>query len=220
MREKLTSSLHEGEAGGTFCPLWATPQPGGSCSGFAGYGQHLFPSFLLHLDHLNRKKVERGGKKIKTNHEGPRIKKNIHGRTTKGQRSNHGAACTRHVLHTKGIPPGARASRPHNDGFLERGRPARTMMAPRERGRPARTKPGTASAISPTWINRHTWVAFGLANAVPTNRMDACKLALTLSGLYEGKRMRAETPRAPGGSLPLMRRGGGTRVGAGESIFF
>ena len=28
------------------------------------------------------------------------------------------------------------------------------MMASRERGRPARTKPGTASAISPTWINR------------------------------------------------------------------
>ena len=36
----------------------------------------------------------------------------------------------------------------------ERGRPARTMMASWERGRPARTKPGTASAISPTWINR------------------------------------------------------------------
>ena len=36
----------------------------------------------------------------------------------------------------------------------ERGRPARTMRASRERGRPARTKLGTASAISPTWINR------------------------------------------------------------------
>ena len=38
--------------------------------------------------------------------------------------------------------------------FRERGRPARTMMASWERGRPARTKPGTASPISPTWINR------------------------------------------------------------------
>ena len=38
--------------------------------------------------------------------------------------------------------------------YWERGRPARMMTASRERGRPARTKPGTASAISPTWINR------------------------------------------------------------------
>ena len=95
------------------------------------------------------------------------------------------------------------------------------MMAPRERGRPARTKPGTASAISPHLDQPATpWVAFGLANAVPTNRMDACKLALTLSGLYEGKRMRARRPRSRVDLSPLMRRGGGRRVGAGESIFF
>ena len=63
------------------------------------------------------------------------------------------------------------------------------------------------------------WVAFGLANAVPTNRMDACKLALTLSGLYEGKRMRARRPRSQGDLSSLMRRGGAGSA-PGNRYFF
>ena len=37
---------------------------------------------------------------------------------------------------------------------MDKAVPPPQLMASRERGRPARTKPGTASAISPTWINR------------------------------------------------------------------
>ena len=95
------------------------------------------------------------------------------------------------------------------------------MMASRERGRPARTKPGTASDISPHLDQPGTapWLSFGLANAVPTNRMDACKLALTLSGLYEGKRMRARRPRSQVDLSPLMRRGGAGSA-PGNRYFF
>ena len=85
----------------------------------------------------------------------------------------------------------------------ERGRPARMMMASRERGRPARTKPGTASAVSPTWINserRHG--SFGLADGVPADRVAACSIALKLSG-GQRDRMRAGRPRSQGNHSPL-----------------
>ena len=54
------------------------------------------------------------------------------------------------------------------------------MTASRERGRPARTKPGTAWAISPTWINRER--RHGSTTAWPLlfcrlHRVAACSIA-------------------------------------------
>ena len=82
--------------------------------------------------------------------------------------------------------------------------PCHGMMASWERGRPARTKPGTASAISPTWIDRGTtpWLSFGLTDAVPADRVAACSIALKLSG-GQRDRMRAGRPRSQGNHSPL-----------------
>ena len=78
------------------------------------------------------------------------------------------------------------------------------MKASWERGRPARTKPGPASPISPTWINRERRHAppSGMADAVPADRVAACSIALKLSG---GQRdgMRAGRPRSQGNHSPL-----------------
>ena len=63
------------------------------------------------------------------------------------------------------------------------------------------------------------WLSFGLAVAVHADRMDACKLALTLSGLYEGIRMRAGRPRSRVDLSPLMRRGGAGSA-PGNRYFF
>ena len=68
------------------------------------------------------------------------------------------------------------------------------MKASRERGRPARTKPGTTSAISPTWI-KAPWRSFDLADAVPADRVAACSIALKLSGGQRNS-MRAGRPRS------------------------
>ena len=89
--------------------------------------------------------------------------------------------------------------------------------APRERGRPARTmprhslghlrhsdRPGTAPGVS-----------LGLAVEVHTDRLAGCQVALTLSDLHKGIRMRAGRPRSRGDLLPLMGWGDG-RVGAGD----
>ena len=77
-------------------------------------------------------------------------------------------------------------------------------MASWERGRPARTKLGTASLISPTWIDRERapWLSFGLADAVPADGVAACSTALKLSGGQRG-RMRAGRPRSQGNHSPL-----------------
>ena len=93
--------------------------------------------------------------------------------------------------------------------------------APRERGRPARTmprhslghlrhsdRPGTAPGVS-----------LGLAVEVHTDRLAGCQVALTLSDLHKGIRMRAGRPRSRGDLLPLMGWGDG-RVGAGDRYFF
>ena len=74
--------------------------------------------------------------------------------------------------------PGARASRPHQAwhslGHL-----------------PHLDQPGTAP-----------WVSFGLADAVPADRVAACSIALKLSG-GQRERMRAGRPRSQGNHSPL-----------------
>ena len=78
------------------------------------------------------------------------------------------------------------------------------MMAAWERGRPAPTKPGTASAISPTWIDRER--RHGSPSAwpmlFPPDRVAACSIALKLSG-GQRDRMRAGRPRSQGNHSPL-----------------
>ena len=98
------------------------------------------------------------------------------------------------------------------DDSWERGRPARTMMASWERGRPARTKPGTGLGHLPH-LNQPgmvPWLSFGLADAVPADRVAACSIALKLSG-GQGDRMRAGRPRSP--AMPSRRWGGGCLAG-------
>ena len=76
--------------------------------------------------------------------------------------------------------PGARASRPHQAwhslGHL-----------------PHLDQPGTAP-----------WLSFGLAAAVPADRVAACSIALKLSGVQRD-RMRAGRPRSQGNHSPLVR---------------
>ena len=60
---------------------------------------------------------------------------------------------------------------------------------------------------------------FALAIGVPAGVVAACKLALTLSGLYEGKWMRARRPRSQGDLSSLMRRGGAGSA-PGNRYFF
>ena len=93
--------------------------------------------------------------------------------------------------------------------------------APRERGRPARTMPRHSLGHL-----RHSdrpaaapGVSLGLAVEVHTDRLAGCQVALTLSDLHKGIRMRAGRPRSRGDLLPLMGWGDG-RVGAGDRCFF
>ena len=98
-----------------------------------------------------------------------------------------------------GVPPGTMmASR-------ERGRPARTMMAGWERGRPARTKPGTASAISPTWINAGTapWLSFGLAEC-GSRRQGGCLRHCTEAQRQPKGQHAGGTPALPGKAVPAL----------------
>ena len=87
--------------------------------------------------------------------------------------------------------PGARASRPHNDGFLgaRASRPHQAWHSPGHL--PHLDQPGTAP-----------WLSFGLADAVPADRVAACSIALKLSG-GQRDRMRAGRPRSQGNHSPL-----------------
>ena len=86
---------------------------------------------------------------------------------------------------------GARASRPHNDGFPG-ARASRPHQAWHSLGHlPHLDQPGTAP-----------WLSFGLAAAVPADRVAACSIALKLSG-GQRDRMRAGRPRSQGNHSPL-----------------
>ena len=94
---------------------------------------------------------------------------------------------------------GARASRPHNDGFLG-ARASRPHQAWHSLGQlPHLDQPGTAP-----------WLSFGLADAVPADRVAACGIALKLSG-GQRDRMRAGRPRSQ--VMPSRRCGGGCPAG-------
>ena len=95
--------------------------------------------------------------------------------------------------------PGARASRPHNDGFLG-ARASRPHQAWHSLGHlPHLDQPGTAP-----------WLSYGLAAAVPADRVAACSIALKLSG-GQRDRMRAGRPRSQ--AMPSRRRGRGCLAG-------
>ena len=87
--------------------------------------------------------------------------------------------------------PGARASRPHDDGF-----PGARASRPHQAWHgldhlPHLDQPGTAP-----------WLSFGLADAVPADRVAACSIAPKLSG-GQRDRMRAGRPRSQGNHSPL-----------------
>ena len=85
---------------------------------------------------------------------------------------------------------GARASRPHDDGFPG-ARASRPHQAWHSLGHlPHLDQPGTAP-----------WLSFGLADAVPADRVAACSIALKLSG-GQRDRMRAGRPRSQGNAVP------------------
>ena len=87
--------------------------------------------------------------------------------------------------------PGARASRPHDDGFLG-ARASRPHQAWHSLGHlPHLDQLGTAP-----------WLSYGLAAAVPADRVAACSIALKLSG-GQRDRMRAGRPRSQGNHSPL-----------------
>ena len=97
----------------------------------------------------------------------------------------------------KGIPPGARASRPHDDGF-----PGARASRPHNDGFPG----ARASRPHQAWhsldhlphLNQTgtaPWLSFGLAAAVPADRVAACGIALKLSGSQRDS-MRAGRPRS------------------------
>ena len=95
--------------------------------------------------------------------------------------------------------PGARASRPHNDGFPG-ARASRPHQAWHSLGHlPHLDRPGTAP-----------WLSFGLADAVRAHRVAACSIALKLSG-GQRNRMRAGRPRSQ--AMPSRRCGGGCLAG-------
>ena len=87
--------------------------------------------------------------------------------------------------------PGARASRPHNEGFPG-ARASRPHQAWHRLGHlPHLDQPATAP-----------WLSFGLADAVPADRVAACSIALKLGG-GQRNRMRAGRPRSQGNHSPL-----------------
>ena len=86
---------------------------------------------------------------------------------------------------------GARASRPHNDGFPG-ARASRPHNAWHRFGHlPHLDQPATAP-----------WLSYGLAAAVPADRVAACSIALKLNG-GQRDRMRAGRPRSQGNHSPL-----------------
>ena len=90
---------------------------------------------------------------------------------------------------------GARASRPHNDGFLG-ARASRPHQAWHSLAHlPHLDQPGTAP-----------WLSYGLAAAVPADRVAACSIARKLSD-GQRDRMRAGRPRSQ--AMPSRRCGGG-----------
>ena len=91
--------------------------------------------------------------------------------------------------------PGARASRPHDEGSFLGARASRPHQAWHSLGHlPHLDQPGTAP-----------WVSFGLADGVPAHRVAACSIALKLSG-GQRDRMRAGRPRSQ--AMPSRRRRG------------
>ena len=112
---------------------------------------------------------------MKTNHEWTRIDTN---------RPEDRWTCFNDTQRPKGIPLGARASRPHNDGFPG-ARASRPHQAWHSLGHlPHLDQTGTAP-----------WLSFGLADAVPAGRVAACSIALKLSGSQRDS-MRAGRPRS------------------------
>ena len=78
------------------------------------------------------------------------------------------------------------------------------MKASREIGRPARTKPGTASAISPTWINRerrHASPSAWPMRFPPTGWLPAASHSSSAAAKRDS--MRAGRPRSQGNHSPL-----------------
>ena len=141
---------------------------------------------------------------MKTNHEWTRINTNRpEDRWTcfnHKRRQNASAICALGVTMSwdDGFP-GARASRPHNEarasrphnGFLG-ARASRPHQAWHSLGHlPHLDRPGTAP-----------WLSYGLADAVPADRVAACSIALKLSG-GQRDRMRAGRPRSQGNHSPL-----------------
>ena len=137
---------------------------------------------------------------MKTNHEWTRIKKEI---STKGHEAIW--SCFNGTQRPKGIPLGARASRPHHDGFpgarasrphddgFPGARASRPHQARHSLGHlPHLDQPGTAP-----------WLSFGLAAAVPDDRVAACGIAPKLSGSQRDS-MRAGRPRSQ--ARPARRR--------------
>ncbi len=99
--------------------------------------------------------------------------------------------------------PGARASRPHDEGFLG-ARASRPHQAWHSLGHlPHLDQPGTAP-----------WLSFGLAHAVPADRVAACSIALKLSGSQRNK-YAGGTPALPGDK---EQDAGGTPALPGQSL--
>ena len=100
---------------------------------------------------------------------------------------------------------GARGSRPHDDGFPG-ARASRPHQAWHSLDHLPLDQPGPAP-----------WLCFGLAAAVPADRVAACSIALRLSG-GQRDRMRAGRPRSQ--AMPPRRCGGGWAAGDfSESCF-
>ena len=106
-----------------------------------------------------------------------------------------------------GVPPpqppaslGARASRPHDEGFLG-ARASRPHQAWHSLAHlPHLDQPGTAP-----------WLSFGLADAVLAHRVAACSIALKLSGRPKGQDA-GGTPALPGDAGPGGAVGSDRRV--------
>ena len=167
---------------------------------------------------------------MKTNHQWTRIDTNRpEDRWTcfnhKGRHNASAILCP--CACTKGIPLGARASRPHDDGFPgarasrphDDGFPGARASRPHDDGFPG----ARASRPHNAWHSLDhlphldqpgtaPWLSFGLADAVPAGRVAACGIALKLSGSQRDS-MRAGRPRSrarlfpPTGWLPAASHG-------------
>ena len=159
---------------------------------------------------------------MKTNHEWTQIDTNTDGppSTTSGTKMLLQFCALGVTMSWDDGFPGARASRPHDDGFLG-ARASRPHQAWHSLGHlPHLDQPGPAPRLS-----------FGLADAVPADRVAACSIVLKLSGgqrnsMRAGRprsqvirdRMRAGRPRSQ--AMPSRRCGGGCLAGDfSESCF-